>query len=257
MKPLPTTWTSRKLHTENTCVPIFGIEIEVDVPSGYRFGDSSFYEPHAELCALLGAIDTDIYIQGDNSLSEFGIEIVSTPHSLQSHKKNLPWDKILSATREYGYAAESSEFACGLHIHVNRKSLGFDETQQTTTIKRLLFIIHKCWIDFTKVSGRRAGLIQTWSRKYNVDLTENLDKIYADVIVENNSENGRRRVINFRNKDTIGFRLFNSTQNENTLFKRIELIENLVKFTRGTFCLSDSEFVGSFECRQISDLLFS
>lgn len=257
MKKIPTVWEPRRLQSENTCNPVLGIELEIDVPEGYKMGDGSYLKNHRDLCCILDSIHPDIFIQGDNSLSDYGIEIVSSPHTLLSHHKNIPWCEILDKTREHDYFSHDSEFACGLHIHVNRDSLGSTKEQQTETIKRILFIIHKCWIDFTTVSGRRAGLIQTWSRKYNFDLNDTFDNIYKSVIEENNSENGRRRVLNLRNKNTIEFRLFNSTQNPKLLFKRMEIINNLIKFSRNrSFLFSERKFRETFECRQIADLLF-
>lgn len=99
----------------------FGVEPEID--------DGGHSDRNAKI--LLDAVNTDaeyIYIKTDSSLHD-GLEIVTHPMTLDFHLHHFAWDKLLRTASALGYRADDTE-TCGLHIHVNRSSLGNTQAEQ-------------------------------------------------------------------------------------------------------------------------------
>ncbi len=71
--------------------------------------------------------DEHIYIKSDGSLDD-GMEIVSHPMTLDFHKQ-FCWKEIMRKAISLGYRSHQTG-TCGLHIHVNRDSLGEDHDDQ-------------------------------------------------------------------------------------------------------------------------------
>ena len=107
----------------------FGIELEID--------DGGHSDENARL--LLEAVNTNaeyIYIKTDSSLRD-GLEIVTHPMTLEFHLHCFDWAKPMDTARQLGYRADDTE-TCGLHIHVNRNSLGNTAELQEQSIRRIL-----------------------------------------------------------------------------------------------------------------------
>lgn len=109
-----------------------GVELEID-----NGGES---DQNANLIEMAANADHDhIYIKHDGSLND-GLEIVTHPMSMEYHRHEMPWKRIIHKAIDLGYTSHKPG-TCGLHIHVNRDSLGYTSQQQENTIARVLFLV--------------------------------------------------------------------------------------------------------------------
>ena len=105
----------------------FGIELEID-----GAGENG---SNARKLLEIGNIEDNLfYCKRDGSLDE-GFEIVTHPMTLQFHQNSMPWDEIMHKAIRMGYYSHQAN-TCGLHIHVNRDSLGSTLEQQEDSIAR-------------------------------------------------------------------------------------------------------------------------
>jgi len=98
----------------------FGVELEID-------GAGKDSDNADELLAIGNRDLVSIYIKGDGSLDD-GMEIVTHPMSLDWHK-DFCWEEIMKKAVSMGYRLHQTS-TCGLHIHVNRNSLGDTHDEQ-------------------------------------------------------------------------------------------------------------------------------
>ncbi len=109
-----------------------GVELEID---GAGESDSN-----ARIIRGVGnQAHEHIYVKHDGSLDD-GLEIVSHPMTLAYHMSEMPWKEIVNKARQLGYTSHQAG-TCGLHVHVNRSSLGDTYRQQDNTIARILFLV--------------------------------------------------------------------------------------------------------------------
>ena len=93
----------------------FGVELEID-----GGGETSI---HANMICRIGNQDGNhIYIKRDGSLDD-GLEIVTHPMTLDYHMDRMPCEETLGEALDLGYTSHQAG-TCGLHVHVNRASLG-------------------------------------------------------------------------------------------------------------------------------------
>ena len=135
----------------------FGVELEID-----GGGESDKY---ANLIEMVGNADHDhIYIKHDGSLNN-GLEIVTHPMSIGYHRYEMPWREIIHKALELGYTSHKPG-TCGLHIHVNRDSLGYSDQQQENTIARILFLVETYWHELLMFSRRTQEQMNDWASRY-------------------------------------------------------------------------------------------
>ena len=104
-----------------------------------------------ELLEIANEGDEHIYIKSDSSLDD-GMELVSHPMTLDYHK-DFCWEKIIHHAVFLGYRSHQTS-TCGLHIHVNRDSLGLDRDEQDEVISRILYFVEYYWNEMLKFSRR-------------------------------------------------------------------------------------------------------
>lgn len=143
-----------------------------------------------------------------------------------------------------GYRSHQTS-TCGLHIHVNRSSLGETHDEQEDVISRILFFVETHWAELLRFSRRSEYSMNRWAARYGYEKTgrEILDKAKK-------GNNGRYAAVNLMNYSTIEFRLFRGTLKHNTLIAAIELVDEICDLAihltdEGIEKLSWSEFVGT------------
>jgi len=123
---------------------LFGIELETDVHD-HRVNNVREYSRleanYQNICSELERYtpagktrqyrDSIFFFTDDQSLSRVGIEIISAPADLNYHMTVVPWNKVMSLLKKYGYTPENSNSSCGYHIHVSRE--GFNDPQGDLT----------------------------------------------------------------------------------------------------------------------------
>ena len=189
----------------------FGVELEIDGAGK----DDDYAE---ELLEIANEDDDHIYIKTDGSLDD-GMEIVTHPMSLEYHK-DFCWDKIMKKAVYLGYRSHQTN-TCGLHVHVNRDSLGLDRDEQDEVISRILYFVEHHWNEMLKFSRRTEYNMNRWAARYGY---ENSPKAIMDKAKKNY---GRYVAVNLCNYRTIEFRLFKGTLKYNTLIATLELVNKI------------------------------
>lgn len=189
----------------------FGVELEIDGAGK----DDGYAE---ELLDIANMRDEHIYIKSDGSLDD-GMEIVTHPMSLEYHK-DFCWEDIMHHAVRLGYRSHQTS-TCGLHIHVNRESLGTDQYEQDEVISRILYFVEHHWNELLKFSRRSEYAMNRWAARYGY---ENSPKAIMDKAKKNY---GRYVAVNLCNYHTIEFRLFRGTLKYNTLISTLELVNRI------------------------------
>ena len=210
----------------------FGVELEIDGAGK----DDDYAE---ELLDIANEDDEHIYIKSDGSLDD-GMEIVTHPMTLDYHKE-FCWDRIMKKAVYLGYRSHQTS-TCGLHVHVNRDSLGLDRDEQDEVISRILYFVEHHWNETLKFSRRTEYNINRWAARYGY---ENSPKAIMDKAKKNY---GRYVAVNLCNYRTIEFRLFRGTLKHNTLIATLELVNKICELAvlmddDGISKISWSEFV--------------
>lgn len=196
----------------------FGVELEIDGAGK----DDDYAE---ELLDIANVYDEHIYIKSDGSLDD-GMEIVTHPMNLKYHKR-FCWDRVMKKAVYLGYRSHQTS-TCGLHIHVNRDSLGIDRDEQDEVISRILYFVEHHWNELLKFSRRSEYSMNRWAARYGY---ENSPKAIMDKAKKNC---GRYVAVNLNNYHTIEFRLFRGTLKYNTLIATLELVDRICE----TACLT-------------------
>ncbi|MBD5155765.1 MAG: hypothetical protein HDT15_12090 [Oscillibacter sp.] len=101
-----------------------GVELEID--DGGESNDNA-----AQIQNVGNRKHDHIYIKHDGSLED-GMEIVTHPMTLEYHRQEMPWQEVLQKAVSMGYLSHQCG-TCGLHVHVNRSSLGDTYAEQVST----------------------------------------------------------------------------------------------------------------------------
>lgn len=189
----------------------FGVELEIDGAGK----DDDYAE---ELLDMANMREDHIYIKTDGSLDD-GMEIVSHPMSIEYHK-DFCWEDIMHHAVGLGYRSHQTS-TCGLHVHVNRDSLGKNREEQDEVISRILYFVEHHWNEMLKFSRRSEYTMNRWAARYGY---ENSPKAIMDKAKKNY---GRYVAVNLCNYHTIEFRLFRGTLKYNTLIATLELVNKI------------------------------
>ncbi len=202
----------------------FGVELEIDCAGEYN-------ENAQQILNIGNAGESRIYCKHDGSLEE-GFEIVTHPMTLAYHCQNMPWGDILNKAVQMGYYSHQAN-TCGLHIHINRSSLGDTAEQQENTIARILFFVENHWNELLRFSRRTNRQMEKWAARYG-----RKDDPKAILHSAKSSGNGRYTCVNLSNYDTIEFRMFRGTLKYNTLIATLQIVDRICDVA---FFLSDEE----------------
>ncbi len=187
-----------------------GVELEVD-------GGGQSSRNAGELYEIANGESERIYIKHDGSL-ENGFEIVTHPMSLDYHRRNMPWKRLVERASEMDYLSHKTE-TCGLHVHVSRNCFGDDCVTQELKISKVLYIIERFWAELLLFSRRTEEQLAQWAQRYGYEET-------PKHILDKAKINGNRyRCINLENADTIEFRIFRGTLNYNTIIAALEMVD--------------------------------
>lgn len=197
----------------------FGVELEVD-----KGGNN---DANAEkLLEIANESKTHIYIKSDGSLND-GFEIVSHPMTLKYHATEMPWEDVMGKAVDMGYRSHQTE-TCGLHIHVDRESLGRTLDEQDTTIAKILYFVELHWNEIVKFTRRTQSRINQWAARYGYesDAKKLLDKAKGSYC--------RYTAVNLCNSKTIEFRVFRGTLKYNTFIATLQFVNRICEFARYT-----------------------
>ena len=191
----------------------FGVELEVD-----GAGES---DDNADAVTHIANYDENrVYCKHDGSLDN-GFEIVTHPMTLRCHEEQMPWALILDELKCMGYMSHQTE-TCGLHVHVNRNSLGATVAEQETAIAKILYFLEAHWDEMLRFSRRNGQQMEKWASRYGKkdDPKEVLKSAKT-------SCKGRYTCVNLTNDSTIEFRMFRGTLRYTTLIAAIQLVDKI------------------------------
>lgn len=161
------------------------------------------------------------YTERDSSLCN-GIELISNAQTLKVWKLKKNYIK-----RVFDNIKDYAEFTrdTGLHIHINKSSLGKTKEQQNKVINNIILIVENFNNELTTLAGRGATsycnrLSNNFSLNYS---TDNIDKV---------KNNDRYYQVNNLNNNTLEFRLFKSTFDVNKIMAFIEIVNNICEFAK-------------------------
>ena len=221
----------------------FGVELEVD--EGGEEDDSA-----EELLQITG---DQMYIKHDGSLDE-GFEMVTHPMTLDYHCHHFPWKEVTQKAVSLGYLSHKTD-TCGLHIHVNRTSLGDTEEQQESTIARILYFVEEHWNELVRFSRRTYYQLDRWASRYG--RKDSPKELLSDIKKEGY---GRYACVNLKNYATIEFRIFRGTLRYQTIIAALQLVDEIC---RAAISMSDeqmqnlswSDFVSVLDKSACSELI--
>lgn len=191
----------------------FGVELEID--------NAGTYDDYAkEILEAGNENEEHLYIKTDGSLSE-GLEIVTHPMTADYHKNKMPWDKITRKAISLGYLSHKTS-TCGLHVHVNRNSLGFTENDQEETISRILFFVEKFWNELLVFSRRTPFQVERWAARYGFK-----DQPKEIMKTAKAGRGNRYTCVNIAPLNTIEFRMFRGTLKTNTIIATVQLVDKI------------------------------
>ena len=191
----------------------FGVELEID--------NAGTYDDYAkEILEAGNENEEHLYIKTDGSLSE-GLEIVTHPMTADYHKNKMPWDKITRKAISLGYLSHKTS-TCGLHVHVNRNSLGLTEDDQEETISRILFFVEKFWNELLVFSRRTSFQVERWAARYGFK-----DQPKEIMKTAKSGRGNRYTCVNIAPLNTIEFRMFRGTLKTNTIIATVQLVDKI------------------------------
>lgn len=203
----------------------FGVELEID-KGGH---DSDYAE---EILDIANGNHQHIYIKSDGSLDD-GFEIISHPMSLEFHQ-DFCWEDIMRHCVDLGYRSHQTR-TCGLHIHVNRDSLGQDYDAQEQTISRILYFIEMHWPEMLKFSRRSECNMNRWAACFGCESSP------KKLLNKAKEAYGRYTAVNLNNRQTVEFRIFRGTLKRNTFVAALQMVNHICN---AAFALSDEEMQG-------------
>ncbi len=174
------------------------------------------------------------------------MEIVSHPMTLNYHINYMPWQDVLETAIRLGYSSHKTD-TCGLHIHVNKKSLGDTQQLQEERISRILYFVEHHWEELLKFSRRTEYQMNRWAARYGyknnpAEMIEHAKK----------HSNGRYSCVNITNYETIEFRMFRGTLKLNSLIAAIQLVDIICEMAN-TFSDDEIKSIGWTEFAESID----
>lgn len=191
----------------------FGVELEIDI--GGKESDKA-----DEILEIGNYSAEHIYIKSDGSLED-GMEIVTHPMTLDYHMNEFCWEDVMHECVRLGYRSHQTS-TCGLHIHVNKNSLGKNSLEQDEVIRRILYFVEHHWNELLKFSRRSEYAMNRWAARYGY---ENNPKAILDKAKKGNK--GRYAAVNLCNYHTVEFRMFRGTLKYNTLIAALQMINRI------------------------------
>ena len=188
--------------------PYFGVELEVDTPSGNRKYSDAINEDAQHLMDTIDNFNDMYYIKHDGSLNA-GMEIVSHPMTLKYHLEKAPWSQILKECVSMGYRSNDVS-TCGLHIHISKNSLGSTYEEVSDVMYKMILFTEILWEDFKKFSRRRD---MSYCSKYDSYTYKDTFKTFKDKVA---NKAFRNAAVNITSRHTVELRLIKGTLNEVT-----------------------------------------
>lgn len=198
---------------------------EIEVAGNHPETDRRIKEDTVKKCIqIMNGSDSDeenlIYSTHDGTVQ---IEFDTMPCSLEFHKNKMNYRKMFKYLDSVGYKGHDCDCA-GLHIHADRKYLGRTKFQQDLVIAKILYIIEKFNDDLCIIARRNNDYSVFCGDKCTSDTAVTLYGKYRNI--------GKMAALNLQHSNTIEFRMFRSTLKYETLLLTLELVQDIINFSK-------------------------
>ena len=165
------------------------------------------------------------YLKQDGSISGWGYELVTHPHTLTAYEQATDLWNYIEACRKRG-ARSWDTTSCGLHVHVSRSA--FKSGAHT---HRFLSLIYRNPREMMKLAGRKNSRFARFDDVYKSDEWGipqfNLrDKVHGGSMTE------RYSAVNTNNDYTLELRFFRGNMKREGIMTALELCHASVEYTR-------------------------
>lgn len=246
-------WQNNFLSGENERDNIlFGFELES------REDDTNYVENQLspeQVARVLEEEFGNLFVYEEDSSIGRGIEIISNPMTMTWYKANKEkFKKLLLMLEQMNYVSTKGN-KCGLHIHFNRKALGYntkeynlllkklnndeqkankiDHERANKTIENIVSIMELYQEEMIKISGRNKSSMR-WCRFDTPNGTE-IKSIKENAKLRKKvggTHSERYKVVNTTNNKTVEIRLCRGTLLWESFNSRINLMYNIVNIAR-------------------------
>lgn len=224
---------------ENTKTRYFGIEFELatdddELMSIYgddydEFdGDDAVREATRDTLEYLSdnGFSRHIYAESDSSIEPLGYEFITNPMSLDYIASSRIINVFLTGAEKHGFYPHDS---CGMHVHVNRASLNKYSVAKMNVM--LSVLENKDYNGYiTRISERET--CNEWAKIVNfseVHYCDSVEEKYA-CIYDTMRRSDRYVALNSKNKNTVEFRFFGATMNNEVVMERLYFVNALCSF---------------------------
>ena len=217
-------YISHYIENENPDTTLL-LGAEIEVAGNHPETDRRIKEDVVKKCIqIINGSDSDeenlIYSTHDGTVQ---IEFDTMPCSLEFHKNKMNYRKMFKYLDSVGYKGHDCDCA-GLHIHADRKYLGRTKFQQDLVIAKILYIIEKFNDDLCIIARRNNDYSVFCGDKCTSDTAVTLYGKYRNI--------GKRAALNLQHSNTIEFRMFRSTLKYETLLLTLELVQDIINFSK-------------------------
>lgn len=199
-----------------------GVEVEMDK------GGQNGTKARAIVEAGGYSVDTDVICMRDGSLQD-GVEFISMPATLDYHRNEYGWDKMMARAIELGYRAHDVN-TCGLHMHVDREFFNGAMTNPEEAF--CILLNNNRWIKTfsRRTNWRYCNPYDAGDFKFEVDMFKGKD----EALIESRKYmldrmrryyQGHSSALNFSNYGTIEVRIFKGTLKFTTFIASMQLVE--------------------------------
>lgn len=199
----------------------FGVELEVDEYDGCT-DYSNCIEELNRINAGQGWYNPLCYHEPDGSLDD-GIETVWSPKTLDWFKNNKELiEKVFQVFKDNGYYSDEPS-TTGLHIHIDRKTLG---EKSNLVGAKIALLVNRLWDShFMKLSRRKHNQLR-YTKKVSVSSDETEDTMYRKV------NHDRYVLVNCCPNQTIEFRFWKGTLNYDNFLASIMLTNSIINYCK-------------------------
>lgn len=217
-----------------------GFELEID--------KDDYDGQHEMLTKLVEDFGDRLAFERDGSLSSYGVEIISAPHTKDEFYK-VDWTSMLETIKDHGYVSHDAG-TCGLHVHISFNMFGGNNERRLNNLMKLHYFYEKYYNEFVKLSRRRDNQLR-WGKNTDCivdDLETTKSRIKETILFPCD----RYMALNYRNQNTMNydvigegfdsrrqyypltveFRLNRGTINPQTFYAIFDIIFNLVRNSR-------------------------
>ena len=189
----------------------FGVEVELEHASEHA---SKFRDTGAVIC------------KSDSSLEYGGMEVVSSPGSLDAWQQGvvIDWNRWAAAAENI---PDQRQFKSnGIHVHVSRTAFLNERTgrQSTAHLYSFIQLVQQNAGPIQKLAGRGSSTYCEWSAVR--------DRQGAKSEAEGGTYGDRYRPINLQNDDTVELRFFDGRKSKGFILASVELVHAMVEYTR-------------------------